>query len=543
MIFGGITLDNHLPQSNTNECQFKEWPFLEARRIVDALAKHKKDTVVFETGYGPSGLPHIGTFGEVARTSYVRSALKMLAPSLQSKLITFSDDMDGLRSIPENVPNHQLLLQHLGKPLNSVPDPYDQFNSFSENMNNRLQEFLNSFGFEYEFRSSTDMYKGGLFNEGLSLIMEHHDRVIKIFTATISEEKGAAWSPFFPICEQCGKIYTTRVTQHHAGTNEVSYECAHSPNPAIIPCNYVGRTSIFDGRVKVGWKIDWALRWFSLGIDYEMYGKDLIDSYKVSEKVVRIMGGQPPISYKYELFLDDEGRKISKKIGNGMSLEEWLRYAPSDVLLYFMYSKPSQAKRMGLPLIPKYIDECMGLQSRYKDECDSPIWFINNKQIREGTLHTPSSTIDYSLILNLIRALNVSDSRIIMDYLIQYDPNISQYKEVYEQLVRYAITYNDEYMKHRKVEVTINHDLDKYLVHFKSRLLDLKNLNDITPEGVQTLAFDIAKENQLPAKEWFRYLYQVFLAQDSGPRIGSFICLYGIVPTIEKIERYLEMAA
>lgn len=518
---------------------YREWPFEEAKRILKAIEKGKKNSVIFETGYGPSGLPHIGTFGEVARTSYVKTALKELAPGIDAKIITFSDDMDGLRSLPENVPNHEMLAEHLGKPLNSVPDPYGELDSFSSNMNHRLKEFLNSYGFEYEFMSSTDMYRGGYFNEGLSVIMKNHEKIVKIFTSMISEEKAAGWSPFFPICESCGRIYTTKVTQHHADTNEISYECAHSPNPRITPCGFKGKSSIFDGKVKVGWKIDWALRWYSLGIDYEMYGKDLIDSYSVSEKVVKVMGRRPPMGYKYELFLDEVGGKISKKLGNGISLEEWLKYAPRDVLLYFMYSKPSQAKRMGLALIPKYIDEYMRVLAGYAGALDSPVKLIKHRDIENSSLEIPVSKVDYSLILNLVRALNVSDPAFIMDYLLGYDPSISKDGEYFKSLVNYAIVYNEEFMKHRKIELIINHDLDRYLEIFKAGLLDLERQGNVLPDVVQTLTFDIAKENGLSSREWFKHIYQVLLSQESGPKIGSFICLYGLSPSVERIEQYL----
>ena len=534
-----IVLDDHHTHQNLQSANYKEWPFIEAKRILKATEKEQKTRVVFETGYGPSGLPHIGTFGEVARTTYVRTALAELAPDLPTKLIAFSDDMDGLRSLPENVPNHDLISEHLGKPLNAVPDPYGEFDSFSSHMNNRLKEFLDSFNFEYEFRSSTDMYRGGFFNEALSLIMKNHKKITEIFTATISEEKGANWSPFFPICERCGKIYTTRVTGYHTDTNEVSYECVQSPNALILPCHFKGRISIFDGHVKVGWKIDWALRWHSLGIDYEMYGKDLMESFVISEKVIRLMGRRPPLGYKYELFLDEEGRKISKKIGNGVSLEEWLRYAPKDILLYFMYSKPSQAKRMGLSLIPRFIDEYKQRLSSYKGEVDSPITIMKYKQIKDGSLEIPVSKMEYALILNLVRALNVSDPQIVMDYLLRYDPTVAHNKQYFEELVNFPIAYNEEFMKHRKMELHIDRDLDGYLKTFKSGLIELQEHKTASPETVQTLAFDIAKDNNLPVKEWFKYLYQVLLSQESGPKIGSFVCLYGLGATLLRIDEYL----
>lgn len=520
--------------------EYKQWPFIEAEKLLKKIESEGKMSVILESGYGPSGLPHIGTFGEVVRTLYVVTALKILAPEVKTTFLVFSDDMDGLRSLPENVPNHEMLIEHLGKPLNSVPDPYGEHESFSSNMNNRLKQLLNSFGLEYQFVSSTDMYRSGRFNEGLSLIMKHHKKIIEIFTATISEEKREAWSPFFPTCQNCGKIYTTKVIEHDVNNNEVHYKCCNFSNPKMVPCNYEGKTSIYNGAVKVGWKIDWALRWFALKIDYEMYGEDLTDSAVISNKVVRLIGGIPPITYKYELFLDEDGRKISKKLGKGVSLEQWLRYAPTDVLLYFMYIKPNQPKKMTLSLIPKYVDEYIERLRSYKGALDSPITIINYKAIQEKTLETLSANIDYSLICNLVNTLNAQDPDIVMGYLLRYDPHVVDNQRYFEAIVKKAITYNNEVLKYRKKIVEFDHTFDKYLHIFNNRLKALQKTGDVTPDVVQTLAFEIANNNNLIIKDWFKFLYQALLHQESGPRIGSFICLYGIEPTIKKIELYLK---
>lgn len=520
--------------------EYKEWPFIEAGKLLRKIKKEGKERVVLESGYGPSGLPHIGTFGEVIRTVYVITALKILTPEVKTTFLVFSDDMDGLRSLPENVPNHEMLIEHLGKPLNSVPDPYSEYESFSANMNNRLKQFLNSFDFECQFVSSTDMYKSGSFNGGLSLIMKHYKKIIEIFTAMISEEKREAWSPFFPICQNCGKIYTTKVIEHDVNNNKIYYKCSNFSNPKIVPCNYEGETSIYNGTVKVGWKIDWALRWFALKIDYEMYGEDLTDSAVISDRVVRLIGGIPPITYKYELFLDEDGRKISKKLGKGVSLEQWLRYAPTDVLLYFMYSKPNQPKKMALSLIPKYVDEYIERLRSYKGEVDSPITIINYKAIQEKTLEIPSANIDYSLICNLVNTFNVQDPNIIMEYLLRYDPRVVDNQKHFETLVKKAILYNEEVLKYRKKVVEFDHTFDKYLHIFNNGLKALQKRGDVMPDAVQILSFEVAKNNNLMIKDWFRFLYQVLLSQESGPKIGSFICLYGIEPTIKKIELYLK---
>ena len=331
-----------------------------------------------ETGYGPSGLPHIGTFGEVARTSFVLQALKTLEPGIDARIIAFSDDMDGLREVPQNLPNAEMLKEHLGKPLTSIPDPFGEEKSFAHYMNRRLREFLDSFGFRYQFASSTEQYASGVFDEGLRRIMAHYDAISELFKATIAEEKRAAWSPFFPICENCGRVYSTRVTGLDPATHHASPTPATRRLPASTQsCGHSGRTSILGGGCKVGWKVDWALRWYSLGIDYEMHGEDLLDSARLSSQIVKILGGEPPELFKYELFLDEKGKKISKKIGNGISLEQWLRFAPVDSLLYIMYMKPQQAKKMGLPILPEIVDQYLELVAQYDGAEDSPVPFIS----------------------------------------------------------------------------------------------------------------------------------------------------------------------
>ena len=315
------------------------WPFEEAKKIIfkkDKLANN----VVFETGYGPSGLPHIGTFAEVARTIFVMKAYNELMPDSNLELIVFSDDMDGLRSLPDNIPNHDLLCQYLGTPLSAIPDPYGTEKSFATHMNNQLQDFLNAYGFKYHFQSSTDAYCHGLFNEGLQRIMDNYDKIRNLFIKTISKEKRDSWSPFFPICDKCGKIYTTRIINVDQKKYKIRYICDMTDGN-YNPCGHIGDSSIFDGKCKVGWKIDWALRWYAFKVDYEMHGKDLMDSAVLSKKICNIIYGTPPITYKYELFLDEKGAKISKKIGNGISMEEWLSYAPIGALLHFLLSNPN----------------------------------------------------------------------------------------------------------------------------------------------------------------------------------------------------------
>ncbi len=520
---------------------YKEWPFVESRRILDRLERLGKSSVTAETGYGPSGLPHIGTFGEVARTSFVLQALATVAPKVESRIIAFSDDMDGLRDVPKNLPNGQMLTSHLGKPLTAIPDPFGQEKSFAHYMNHRLRDFLDSYGFRYQFASSTESYASGVFDEGLRRIMGNYDAIRDLFTATIAEEKRAAWSPFFPICESCGRVYSTRVTELDTKGFRVAYACDAPLAGKYGSCGHTGSTSVLGGTCKVGWKVDWALRWFSLGIDYEMHGEDLLDSARLSSKIVKILGGEPPELFKYELFLDEKGKKISKKIGNGISLEQWLRFAPVDSLLYIMYVKPQQAKKMGLPILPEILDQYLELVAEYDGAEDSPVPFISRLShgAHAGKLEG-QKTITYSLILELILALNQDDPRIVRDYLLKYQPAIAGNVAYYEELIKDALAYYREVLLPSRKAEPADHLMDDTLRALRDELARLEAAGTAPDaDALQTMAFQLAKDRDVKMKDWFRALYRVFLGQSQGPRIGSFIALLGYKDCIERLEAHL----
>jgi len=519
----------------------KEWPFVEAERIRTRLQKIGKRSVTAETGYGPSGLPHIGTFGEVARTSFVLQALSMLEPGIDARIIAFSDDMDGLREVPKNLPNATMLQQHLGKPLTSIPDPFGQEKSFAHYMNKKLREFLDSYGFRYEFASSTEKYASGAFDEGLKLIMQHYDAVSELFKATIAEEKRAAWSPFFPICENCGRIYSTRVTGTDPAALTVSYSCDAPLAGKYQCCGHQGTRSILSGGCKVGWKVDWALRWYCLGIDYEMHGEDLLESARLSSRIVRVIGGEPPELFKYELFLDEKGKKISKKIGNGVSLEQWLRFAPVDSLLYIMYMKPQQAKKMGLPILPEIVDQYLELVAQDTGEEDSPVPFISRLSRGAHAGKLPGGRIiTYSLILELILALNQDDPRIVRDYLLRYEPEIGSNVAYYEQLIEDALAYYREVLLPSRTVETADHQLDAAVTALRDELSRRAGAQaPADPDELQTMVFQVAKDREIRTKDWFRSLYRIFLGQSQGPRIGSFIALLGYATCVERLDAHL----
>lgn len=522
-----------------------EWPYVEAQRILERLKRLGRRSAIAETGYGPSGLPHLGTFGEVARTSFVLQALATLAPEVESRLIAFSDDMDGLREVPQNVPNREMLVPHLGKPLTSVPDPYGQEPSYAHYMNKRLREFLDSFGFRCTFASSTEHYRSGRFNEALKRVMAHYDEIREMFVATIAEAKRAAWSPFFPVCRGCGRIYSTRVTGVDREGLAVNYACDTPLAGKYACCGHTGTASILDGGCKVGWKVDWALRWFALGVDYEMHGEDLLDSVRLSARIVKVIGGEPPETFKYELFLDEKGKKISKKLGNGVSIEQWLRYAPVDSLLYLMFLKPQQAKRMGLPLLPEIVDQYLELVSGWDGDMDSPVPFVS--RLSSGPhAETGHRSVPYSLIVDLAMSLGTDDPALLREYLVRYQPDVAANLAYLDRLIADALTYTREVLlPHRKAEEA-GHELDAALGRLAASLRAAKASAAAgaapDPEALQTLVFQVAKESGVQPKEWFRTLYRIFLGRSQGPRLGSFIALLGVEKAAERLEAHVGRA-
>jgi lysyl-tRNA synthetase, class I len=523
---------------------YKEWPYVEAERIAARAARLGRTTITAETGYGPSGLPHIGTFGEVARTSFVLQALRTVAPGLSPRIVAFSDDMDGLREVPKNLPNGQMLKEHLGRPLTSVPDPFGQAQSFAHYMNGKLREFLDSFGFEYQFASSTEQYASGVFDEGLRRVMANYDAISELFKATIAEEKREAWSPFFPVCESCGRVYSTRVTGIDRAAHTVSYACDASAPGKYDACCHHGTTSVLGGRCKVGWKVDWALRWYCLGVDYEMHGEDLLESARLSSKIVKILGGEPPELFKYELFLDEKGKKISKKIGNGISLEQWLRFAPVDSLLYIMFLKPQQAKKICLPLLPEIVDQYLELVAHWDGDEDSPVPFVSRLShgAHAGRIDG-ERIVTYSMIFELITALNQDDPAIVRDFLVRYQPAVAANVAYYDTLIEDALTYYREvYLPTRAVEEP-DHVYDQALAALAAGLRGLAGSGTpVTAETLQTLVFQVAKEREIKAKDWFRALYRLFLRQAQGPRIGTFIELLGLENAASRIEAHVASA-
>ncbi|UTW55494.1 lysine--tRNA ligase [Kordiimonas sp. SCSIO 12610] len=508
------------------------WPFKEAEKLVKRYKSGAPDKgfVLFETGYGPSGLPHLGTFGEVARTTMVMRAFQEIS-DIPTKLICFSDDMDGLRKVPTNVPNQDLLAEAIGKPLTQVPDPFGTHPSFGEHNNARLQAFLDQFGFDYEFLSSTDCYKSGRFDETLLKICQRYDKVIKVILPTLGEERRQTYSPFLPICPKTGVVLQVPVTIEDAETGSISFNDSDGERV---------ETLVTGGNVKCQWKVDWAMRWDALDVDYEMAGKDLDESVKLSSIIRRILGGQPPEALSYELFLDEKGQKISKSKGNGISIEEWLAYASPESLSLYMYQNPRKAKRLYFDVIPKAVDEYYTFVDKYNgqelsDQYKNPAWHIHGGMVPGETL-----PISFALLLNLVSAANAEDKETLWGFVAKYADGANAEKfPALDRLMDYALKYFEDFVKPSKSYRLPN---DQELTAFESlkSRLEAFDLAENDAETIMTEVYSAGKDAEFEnLREWFKACYEVLLGQSQGPRMGGFIALYGIPQTLEMIDKIL----
>jgi lysyl-tRNA synthetase, class I len=521
--------------------QSHAWPFEEARKIVARLNKRPKDEVIFETGYGPSGLPHIGTFGEVARTTMVRHAFRVLTDDkIKTRLIAFSDDMDGLRKVPDNIPNKELVAQHLGKRLTKVPDPFGTHASFAEHNNARLRAFLDQFGFDYEFMSSTACYASGRFDAALLKVLERFDAVMNIMLPSLREERAESYSPFLPISPRTGIVLQVPVVAHDAKAGTITYADSETGEQVT--------TLVTGGRCKLQWKPDWAMRWLALGIDYEMAGKDLIDSVKLSGEICRALGGLPPEGFNYELFLDEQGQKISKSKGNGLTIEEWLRYASPESLSLFMYREPKAAKRLYFDVIPRHADEYLQFLEAYerqapKERLGNPVWHIH-----QGAPPKADNPVPFAMLLSLVTASNAENADTLWGFIGRYRPGVTKATHPHlAALVDYAIHYFRDFVQPAK-------RFREPSAAERAALIDLRDaLSQLPPEApapaIQDVVYEVGRREPFldekkkakdgkpgVALDWFNMLYQVLLGQEKGPRFGSFVAAYGVQNTIDMID-------
>ncbi|MFW2851028.1 lysine--tRNA ligase [Sphingomonas sp. TX0543] len=514
----------------TAALESKAWPFEEARRLLKRWPEGKPggEAIIFETGYGPSGLPHIGTFNEVLRTTMVRNAFHALSDQ-RTRLIAFSDDMDGLRKVPDNVPNQAMLAEHLGKPLTEVPDPFGTHESFAHHNNAMLRAFLDRYGFDYEFASSTDYYTAGRFDEQLRNVLRNYDAIMAVMLPTLRGERQATYSPVLPISPKSGIVLQVPVEVVDAEAGLIRF----ADEGEVI------EQSILGGGAKLQWKPDWGMRWAALGVDYEMHGKDLIDSAALGGRICQILGGRKPETLVYELFLDENGEKISKSKGNGLSLEQWLTYGPEESVAFYAYREPKKAKQLHMGVIPRAVDEYWQFRTNYagqgiKERLGNPVHHIHDGKLPEGKL-----PVTFGLLLNLVGVMGEASPEQVWGYLENYVPDASpaQYPEL-DRLIGYALAYHRDFiaptLKRRApegAEVDGLKRLDAALAALPA---------DATAEDIQNHVYEIGKTGGFPElRDWFKALYETLLGSSQGPRMGSFIRLYGIANSRELIAEAL----
>jgi lysyl-tRNA synthetase class 1 len=531
------------------------WPFEEARKLVGRLRRSGKAEVLFETGYGPSGLPHIGTFGEVARTTMVRHAFRVLTEdAVPTRLVAFSDDMDGLRKVPDNVPNKALLAASLGKPLTAVPDPFGTHESFGAHNNARLRSFLDQFGFDYSFMSATAAYRGGLFDAALRLMLERLDAVMAIMLPSLRAERAGTYSPFLPIHPETGLVMQVPLEGHDTAKGTIAWR---DPDGGTLY-----ETPVTGGHCKLQWKPDWAMRWHALGVDYEMAGKDLIDSVKLSSRICRALGSEPPDGFNYELFLDEHGQKISKSKGNGLTIEDWLTYASPESLSLFMYGKPTAAKRLSFDVIPRAVDDTLAFVAAYpgqaaKERLGNPVWHIHGgappapEALETGA---GAATVSFVMLLNLVAVANTEDPAVLWGFLRNYAPGVTpQTHPGLDRLVNYAVRYYRDFVRPAK-QYRPADEVEREALTALGRMLDELPAGS-SAEAIQAALYDVARKipryQDFKAKtatpdrpgvsnDWFNMLYQVLLGEPKGPRFGSFAALYGVQETRGLIDKALD---
>jgi lysyl-tRNA synthetase class 1 len=540
----------------------KAWPFEQARallerilrlRLSDAerdlastlIATGKADEaaatcealrrpVIFETGYGPSGLPHIGTFNEVARTTMVRGAFRALTgDAIPTRLISFSDDMDGLRKVPPNLPNQAMLHEDLGKPLTEVRDPFETHSSFAAHNNARLRAFLDAYGFEYEFFSATECYRSGRFDETLLKALARFDDIQAVMLPTLGPERRATYSCFLPVSPKTGKVLQVPTLERHLDRGTIAFQDEDGTLTEV---------PVTGGSVKMQWKPDWAMRWTALGVDYEMAGKDLIDSVKVSSRICRILGGDQPEGFNYELFLDENGEKISKTRGNGLTMEEWLRYGAPESLAYYIFGSPRSAKKLYFDVIPKATDEYLQQLDAYNRDAapgapklDNPVWHVH-----QGHPSAHGSPVSFSLLLNLVSAANAHSKDILWGFLSRYIPGATpETQPLLDRLADYALNYYEDFVAPNK-RFRAPDARERAAIEDLARRLKALPEDCQDAEVIQNEVYAAGKDAGFePLRAWFQALYEVLLGQSQGPRFGSFAAIFGLKETLALIERAL----
>ena len=520
-------LDVNLIQSTSS------WPFVEIRKLLKDRKEliKSKNKIIFQTGYGPSGLPHIGTFAEVARTTMMINALNHVQ-KIDTDLITFSDDMDGLRKVPDNIPNNKVLIENLGKPLTSIPDPFKKYDSFGKHNNEMLKDFLKKFNFKFNFKSSTENYKSGKFNESLMRVLEKYDEIMEIILPTLRSERKKTYCPFLPICPVTGKVLEIPLLEMNKKKGTIIFD----NNGKKL------ETEIKNGKCKLQWKVDWAMRWFTFDVDFEMYGKDLTESAILSNKICRTLGKKPPNGFAYELFLDEKGEKISKSKGNGISIEQWLRYASPESLSLYMYQNPTRAKKLYSEVVPKAVDEYLSLietfpKQKTSEQLLNPVWHVHS-----GKPPNEKIVMTFSMLLNLVGSSNAENKEILWKFIQRFHQDIKPDNyPILNQLTEYAINYFKDKVEPNK-NYKVPNEIEKNALSSLAKKLELV-AQDSKPEDIQTVVYSTGKENGYEKKlrEWFILIYEVLFGNIDGPRMGFFISFFGVKETIKLINEKIKI--
>ncbi len=521
----------------------KAWPFQEAQRLAKRLRNGKPngEPVLFETGYGPSGLPHIGTFQEVLRTTFVRRAYEALTGQ-PTRLVAFSDDMDGLRKVPDNLPNQAMLTENLGKPLSRIPDPFEKYESFAHHNNAMLREFLDRFGFEYEFVAASDRYNSGAFDDALKNVLAHNQDILDIMLPTLRAERAATYSPIMPISPTTGVVLQVPVEVVDASAGLIRFT---DEDGSVIEQSALG------GQAKLQWKVDFAMRWVAQGVDYEMYGKDLTDTGVQSGKIARVLGGNKPEGLIYELFLDENGEKISKSKGNGLTIEQWLEYGTDESLGFYIFPNPKSAKQLHAGVIPKAIDDYWSFRERLAEQpldkqMGNPVWHLARANESLAGPDAPGAgdtlSVPYSLLLNLVSVLGLEATpENLAEYVASYtgepvdDPALIR-------LIECAVSYNRDFVA---PNLKKRAPTDREAAALAELDAKLEGAGDADAETLQTMVYEIGKNEEFGfenLRDWFRALYETLLGSEQGPRMGSFIALYGVEPTRKLIAEALAKA-
>jgi len=509
----------------------KAWPFEEARRLLKRFEKGapEKGFVLFETGYGPSGLPHIGTFGEVARTTMIRRAFEEIS-DIPTRLICFSDDMDGMRKVPENVPNREMLLENLQRPLTSVPDPFGEFDSFGDHNNAMLRRFLDTFGFEYEFISATEYYKSGQFDAVLRLAAERYDQIMAVMLKSLREERQQSYSCFLPIHPETGRVLYVPIKDVNAAEGTITFD-DEDGREWTLP--------VTGGQVKLQWKPDFGARWAGLDVDFEMYGKDHSTNTPIYDRICEILGGHKPEHFTYELFLDENGEKISKSKGNGLTIDEWLTYASTESLSYFMYLKPKTAKRMHFDVIPKAVDEYHQQLRAYpgqtpEQQLANPVWHIHG-----GTPPVSKMVVPFAMLLNLASVAGAKDKSGLWGFIKRYAPDAAPETHAdLDQAAEFAVRYFRDFVAPKRVFRLPD---DQERAAMEDLVARLKSWDGgLDGDALQSMVFSVGKDHDFEnLRNWFKALYETLLGASEGPRFGGFIALYGIEESVALLEKGL----